>query len=272
MSINVFGYGRASTDSQVLSTEQQEAKVRDSFAAYKTIKPHWSEAVWGGFMSDEATSRVSVFRERHFASLLLAACKPGDVILVSNFDRIFGSTVDVCETLALLKTMKISLVVLDMDIDTSTILGETIFTILAAIKHMEVREIRRRICDGLAHRRKVGRPHTGSTPIGWKSKAWHVPGIHGPQKYLVPDNAARRLARQILDIKQSYKLSFEQAYQFCNSMGLKNIHGRRWYLAVFFRWCSAAQRGFPIHNGSHDPAPIPADAVPYAVHSSPGDD
>src|SRR5262249_39333892 len=124
------GYGRASRDTQILSTEQQESGVTDAFGALQRLKPKYAEAVWGGFYGDgidEAITRTSKFRERHFGSLVLAASQPGDVILVSNYDRIFANVIDVCETLEFLRMMQIGLIILDCDIDTTTIVGEFCF-------------------------------------------------------------------------------------------------------------------------------------------------
>src|SRR6188474_1020553 len=101
------GYGRASTDHQVQSTEQQESVELETFALYKRIKPDWKDAEWGGFFADEATSRVSAFSQRHFGSLVIAASQPGDIILVANYDRIFANVSDVCDTLKLLNERRV---------------------------------------------------------------------------------------------------------------------------------------------------------------------
>lgn len=266
----VRGYGRASTDSQTLSTAQQEAKIFDAFGAYQKIKEDWANATWGGFMADEATSRVSTFRERHAGSLTIAASKPGDIILVSNYDRIFANVVDVCDTLKLLHERNIGLVILDCDIDTTTILGAFCFKVLALVKELDVLEIRRRTRESKAHRRRLGRPYTGSIPIGWKHQLYRVPGIHLPQKYLVPNYRARRLAREILIIQERY--GGNQGCQFANVCGLKQVNGRRWQPMTFNKWCKAAVNDFPLPNGSHEAAPIPPDAVPISIETISADE
>jgi DNA invertase Pin-like site-specific DNA recombinase len=265
MGFTVRGYGRASRDHQILSTSQQESVVRDAFDSFRRIKPKWSDAEWGGFFPDgaeESACRESIFRQRHFGSLILAASKPGDVILVSNYDRIFANVVDVCESLPLLSEMKVGLIVLDCDIDTTTIVGEFCFKILALVKEMEVKEIRRRTRESIAYRKRAGLPLGGRPTIGWMHTVFSQPGITTPQRRLVPDHAARRLAAELLRIKQSHKLSLHQASQFCNSLGLKQTNGRRWTPPTFAAWCRAAENNFPLPNGSHTPCPIPANAKP----------
>jgi DNA invertase Pin-like site-specific DNA recombinase len=271
MSMTVRGYGRASTDAQILSTDQQHAKVRDAFAAFKTITSNWGDAVWGGFLADEATSRVSSFRERHFGSLLLAASQPGDIILVSNYDRIFASVVDVCESLELLSRMKVGLVILDTDLDTTTIIGDFCFKILALVKEMEVKEIRRRTRESIAHRKRLGRPMT-APPVGWKHKAVQVPGVPKAQRYLVPDERARRYARKLAGIMLQGRYNFRQAAYYCNSEGFMQLNGKRWTEPTFAKWMRAAQADFPLPNGSHEAFPIPADAVPVNVETISADD
>jgi len=254
-----------------LSTSQQEAKVRDAFDAFKRIKPALADARWGGFLADEATSRVSKFHQRHSGSLVLAASQPGDIILVSNYDRIFANIVDVCETLELLRGMKVGLIILDTDIDTTTIVGDFCFKVLALVKEMEVKEIRRRGRESKAHRKRLGRPFTQPV-LGWKHRVVRVPGIPTHQRYLVPDNAARRLARELVGIKCQGQLSYTQASQYCNSIGLKQRNGKRWTIPTFVAWCRAAENNFPLPNGSHEACPIPADAIPVIVETISPDD
>lgn len=263
---SVRGYGRASTDAQVASTEVQHARVQDGFDAYRRIKSSWANATWGGWFADEATSRVSVFRERHAGSLLLAACKPGDVILVSMYDRIFASVVDVCETMELLKAMKVGLIIMDSDFDTTSPVGEFCFKVLALVKELEVRHIRERTKAALEHRRRLGKP-TGVRPIGWKIVNVSIEGVARPQKFYVPDHKARRLANEILSIKESNGLTYTAACEVCNKAGRKQLNKRRWTHPTFIGWCRAAEKGFPLPNGQHEAAPIPPDAKPVNINT-----
>jgi len=264
MCFSVRGYGRASTDAQVRSTEQQEAVELEAFDLFRKVKPGWNDAQWGGFFRDEDTERISKFRERHSGSLILAASRPGDVILVANYDRIFASVVDVCETLELVRERRIKLLILDCDIDTTTDFGESVFKLLAVIKEMEVKEIRRRVREMNVHRRKIGLPCARAV-IGWKNvSVFHEGRI---RRYPQPDHVARRFGYDLLKQFTEWKKSFVQAHQFANSIGLKQMNGRRWTLLTFKKWLKAARDDFPLPNGSHDAPPIPPDAKPVVMNT-----
>jgi len=274
MAVTVYGYGRASKSHQVLSTDQQHAKVTDAFALRKANDPLWRDAEWGGWLADESTGRESCFRERHCGSLILAACKPGDVIAVSNFDRLIAGVRDAVDTMDYIHQHKINLWILDfggMQLDTTTPMGETFFVIMAQLKRLEVLDIRRRTRESKAHRKRLGRPFTQPV-LGWKHRVVRVPGIPTQQRYLVPDNAARRLARELVGIKCQLNRSYTQASQYCNSIGLKQRNGKRWTIPTFVAWCRAAENNFPLPNGSHEACPIPADAIPVIVETISPDD
>jgi DNA invertase Pin-like site-specific DNA recombinase len=266
MSFRVFGYGRASTDGQVLSTNQQCAVIVDAFGAYQKIKSTWTEAVWAGFFADEATGRTSIFRERNNGSLLLAACDRGDVIMVSNYDRIFANVVDVCDTLKLLDEQGIRLIVLDCEIDTTTPIGAFCFKILALVKELEVVELRRRTRESAANRKRLGIPWCGPM-VGWRTVVMLIPGSSRPQKYLVPDNRKRRLAREIHKIAISHGMNLRQARFFCNDNKIYPPHRKYWTQPTFEKWIDAAINEFILPNGNHQSAPIPANAVPYAPNT-----
>lgn len=265
MGFVVRGYGRASTERQSMSTEQQEAVCLDVFALKKRIHPDWSDAVWGGFFADEATSRSTNFRERNAGSLVLAATRPGDRIASAVQDRMFGDLSDYCETIKIARQMGFRFIFGDQEIDPNDPQIVCVTQVMTAFAELERHKIRRRTKDSIAHRRRIGRPHAGGYPVGWSGVLCRVPGIVEPQKFFVKDNAARRLAREILIVKQSRHLTFEDARQLCNAMGLQQRNGRKWHLRIFRKWCLAALNDFPLANGEHEAAPIPANAVPVIV-------
>lgn len=262
----VRGYGRSSTDKQVISIEQQEAAVCDAFHLYQRVKPGWSLATWGGFFFDEATSRDSRFRQREVGSLVLAASQPGDCIMAAKFDRIFASTLDVCETIALIPDRRLRLSILDLDMDLSSELGQCVFKIMSAVKELEVQEIRRRGRNSIAHRKKVGLPHT-LYPIGWKGVGAQIRGA--VRKFFVPDEEERALARALLDLKRRLHLTNVETAEIAYQRGLKNPDYRsiqgRWTKPSIARWLTAARRDFPLPNGEHVPYPIPPEATPVAT-------
>jgi DNA invertase Pin-like site-specific DNA recombinase len=265
------GYGRASTDGQVISTQKQHAVCLDIFEFKKRTNPEWADAVWGGWVADEATCRETQFRTRHFGSLILAATKPRDRILCAAHDRLFGDLIDFCETMKLCETMKFVVVVGDKEIDYADEANVCYYKIITAFAELEVKRLRRRCREAIAYRKRVGRPAT-SPLIGWKHVVVKIPGIPEPQRYQIPDNRARRYARELLAIVTHRKLSFTQASQYCNSIGHTQLNGKRWTVPTFVAWCRAAQNNFVLPNGSHDACPIPADAIPVKVETISADD
>lgn len=267
----VRGYGRASTDKQLLSPSQQEAVVKDAFDLFVRVKPEWQSATWGGFFFDEATHRDSKFREREVGSLVLAATQPGDAIIVSNFDRIFAKVADVCETLDLIQQRKFRLVVLDLDTDLSSDLGQCFFKVMAAIKELEVKATRSRTRNALQHRRNVGLP-AGRHPLGWSTVAVMIKGK--VRRYYVPNEEQRALGRKILDLQVRRGLNFKDTMKLLNQLGIKNPqaenYGRRqsgkWTPHAIAKWLRAAQNNFPLRNGSHVPFPIPPEAEPVPTN------
>ena len=257
----VRGYGRASTERQVMSPLQQESACRDAFNLYKRVKPDWANAEWGGFFFDEATTRTSKFRERAVGSLVLATTKPGDVVMAANFDRIFANVVDVCETLELVEQRKFRLMILDMDIDISSNLGQMVFKILAAVKELDVKEIRRRAKEHTAYRIANGLPH-GTPPIGWKNVGFQDRATSHTRKRYAPDNDHRVLAKKVLDLRVVHELSYREIAEHLYDRRIKNPRGKDWSAMSVRKWANAALLNFPLKNGSHTPAPIPPDARP----------
>lgn len=264
----VRGYGRASTLKQIMSPVQQESVVREAFELFKKTKPGWEQAIWGGFHFDEATSRDSKFHEREVGSLLLAMTKPGDKILVSNYDRIFANVVDVCETLEMVERVGFGIIVLDMDIPLDSSLGKAVFQILSIVKGLEVQEIRRRTRNAHAHRRKAGLPQ-GKPPIGWSNIAVTLKGGHVRRFYKI-DRAARQLGEKVLKVRMDTGLALRPLAEELKRRQIKPPSGyTEWTAPCLTRWIKAAALNYPLRNGSHEPAPIPPDAMPVETLSPP---
>jgi DNA invertase Pin-like site-specific DNA recombinase len=259
MAFKVFGYGRVSTDHQGVSIEQQRLNVEDAFALYKRVKPDWAEAEWGGWFQDVGVSRTTKFREREAGRLVFDGSVRGDVILVNNFDRMFASALDVCETLEIIKERGVRLSILDFPIPIDTDLGEACFQIIALIKNIEVKAIRSRTKLALEHRRNVGLP-VGKPPAGWRTVRMRVDG--GIRSFYVKDWGQRKLADKMLIKQAELRLSNQMFFSWCKHAGWLDADGREWSEHTFLRFLRAAKRGFPLPNGKLDAAPIPATARP----------
>jgi len=258
----VRGYGRASTDKQTLSTKQQESVVTAAFENRQRGNPAWREARWGGFFADNDTCRLTRFHQRENGSLLLANCQRGDVVIVSNFDRIFASVTDVCDTLESTQQRGWHLIILDMDIDTTTPLGEACFKLLAVIKELEVKERRRRNKAATEYRASVGLP-IGPAPVGWKNIQVKENGQI--RSYCVKDKRMRELGDFILALQVKEKLSVVNLCDRLNALDVRRPGGKKWKWRNLYDFLAKVRDGYPFSKRCHEPAPIPAHAEPVRV-------
>jgi DNA invertase Pin-like site-specific DNA recombinase len=257
------GYGRASTDKQVISPLQQEEVVMDHFKLFKRVKPGWANAEWGGFYVEEPITRTSKLRTRPVGSLLLSLSQPGDVIMASNYDRIFANVMDVCETIELIEVKKFRLCILDLDIDIGTDMGQAVFKIMAAVKELEVREIRRRCRETAKYRVSKGLP-VGKYTIGWKAIAFRDPKTKRVSRMYVPDKETRKIAMDLYRRHQA-GASINGMTNEYNRKGILNPKTRaKFNRPVVYDLIRAAKANFPLTNGSHEAPPIPPDAEPIA--------
>lgn len=80
---------------------------------------------------------------------VLRGLRPGDTLLVWDFDRAFRSTLDAIQTSERLMKRGVRLQILRMNLDTSTAEGEFFYTIMAAMAQFERRLLSRRTREGL---------------------------------------------------------------------------------------------------------------------------
>jgi DNA invertase Pin-like site-specific DNA recombinase len=254
----VRGYGRASTDRQVDSPVFQEKTVTTAFELYRSIKPGWDKAQWGGFYVDPPTQRDTMLRERQVGSMLLASTMAGDVIMASHFDRIFANTLDACETIELIEQRKFRLCILDMDLDISTAMGQAVFKIIAAIKELEVKEIRRRCRENAKARIDAGRPQ-GKCPVGWKHIAIKRNGK--VCKWFVPDYEFREHMDELAIKKQREGLSTWHLFHWLTKKGKLHPKWQRpWSLSQLYETLTKRSKHYPLSNGKTEAPPIPPDA------------
>lgn len=117
-----------------------------------------------------------------------------DVVLVYRFDRFARSTKHLLAALDNFRTGGVAFVSASESIDTSTAVGEMVFTLLAAVAQFERSLISERVKAGMARARaegKVGRPktHLELTPALYMLRAGHT---------LTETAAALRVSRRVL--------------------------------------------------------------------------
>lgn len=107
--------------------------------------------------------------ERPAGSALIAALKPGDIVITAKLDRMFRSALDALEMLGKLKAAGISLHMIDLGGDTTgNGVSKLIFTILSAVAEAERDRTRERITEVKRDQRQRGRYLGGTVPFGFR--------------------------------------------------------------------------------------------------------
>lgn len=158
-----FGYARVSTDMQResgLSIDEQQVKIRA-----RAVENGWN---LDRIYVDAGVSGSVPLGRRPEGAKLLAAVKPGDVVVSARMDRCFRSAADALHTIENFKRRKISLWLLDLGNDCSgNGISELIVTILAAVAQFECTLISERGKDTKRNLRRQGKHQGGARPFGY---------------------------------------------------------------------------------------------------------
>lgn len=203
--VKVIGYGRMSMATQEMSPQVQEHQVK-AWYDYQVACNQWPDgSKWMGFLCDEATHSSIPLLERPKGELIPVILDPGDFLVVAKHDRAFRSGADTEITLEKLTLAGIKMVMLNLNIDTSTHDGVMMATIFGAASRWERENIRRRTKETLQLKKSRGEPYT-LAPSGWKNA---VCG-RTKKKILVPNIQARKIGdyckREFLAGKSSWRV------------------------------------------------------------------
>lgn len=205
--MQVFGYVRVSTVEQAkegVSLDAQQLQV----AAWATVK---GLAVPTMYVETSVSGSVPL-SERPEGKRLLAALRPGDVIITAKLDRMFRSATDALGTLEVIKEQGVSLHMIDLGGDvTGNGISKLVFTILSAVAENERDRIRERIREAKAHMATMGIFSGGRRPFGYDIV--EVPGRQNengkPLKNLVP-NAAEQATLATMRAMRKKKATFRE--------------------------------------------------------------
>lgn len=191
-----YGYARVSTDAQTdggISLDEQEHK----------IKSRCSENGWQleRVYVDAGISGSTPLSRRPQGARLLAALKPGDIIVAARMDRCFRSALDALQTIESFKARKISLWLLDLGNDCSgNGISELIITVLVAVAQFERRLISERIKDAKINLRREGRHQGGTRPFGFR--LGEISG-RGTAPTLIPDEREQAAIKKIFAMRET---------------------------------------------------------------------
>lgn len=157
----MFGYGRVSTpakqEQQKNGYVQSESVERQHEQVKKFFDHRGSELglIWGGFHSDEAISGGKSFSARPSGSKLARAVSSGDHIVFAKLDRGFRNLHDLMNHVNAWKQRGIVVHFLDINFDTSSLVGEMMLTMLGAFAEFERRRCGERLRAAHARRREL---------------------------------------------------------------------------------------------------------------------
>ena len=142
----IVGYARTSTTDQKAG---YEAQLRDLAAAgcEKVFK-----------------EQVSSIAEREQLNAALDFVREGDTFVVTKLDRLARSTAHLLEIVEKLNDKGVGLHILDPDINTNSVFGELILTVIGAIAQFERKMMLERQREGIKKARDDGR-YRGRPPL-----------------------------------------------------------------------------------------------------------
>lgn len=170
-----YSYGRHSTGKQGLTKRAQ----------FNAAKRYWrlflsKKAEWCGMKYDAATKGNLPFSERPEGRYLWAALQPGDHLVFPKIDRGFRSVADGSMTINALHQRGVIIHIVDLNVDTTTPLGQFFLNVLMSMAQLERDFASTRTKEVLASLMEADLPYCRAAPIGWKisgekpNKRYHV--------------------------------------------------------------------------------------------------
>lgn len=177
----VLGYGRTSTAHQEMSPEVQERQIK-IWCDYQLKSGKLpAETIFLDTLMDVDVGSKLPLLERPKGQLIPVLLNRGDTLVVAKHDRAFRSGADTELTLEKLTAAGIRMVMLNLNIDTSTHDGMMMATIFGAAARWERENGRRRTLESMAYRKSkglpVGKPYIGWGTAGERGKRYWVPCI-----------------------------------------------------------------------------------------------
>jgi site-specific DNA recombinase len=210
--MKLVGYIRVSSESQRENTSLTEQ--RKKIEAYCYAFGHELIRVF-----EEVGSGKDAGDRPEFQSALAMVRDSADGIVSVKLDRIARNTRDVLALVEdVLQPNNKALVLLDLQVDTSTPTGRMILTVMAAVATLERDVINERTKQGRAAKKAAGGYAYGSPKLGQKS----VDGV------LVPDESEQEAIAAAKRHKRSGK-SLAEIATWLNENGFQTKRGKTWH-------------------------------------------
>lgn len=145
----IVGYARTSTSDQIAGLEAQLAELGKT-----GVERIFSE-------------QTSAITERKALEEALDFCRAGDIFIVTKLDRLARSVVHLSQIVERLERKKVSLKILNLNLDTSSPTGKLMLNLLGAIAAFEREIMLERQRDGIAAAKKQGK-YQGRAPTAMR--------------------------------------------------------------------------------------------------------
>lgn len=178
----------------------------------------------------QSAAEVSTRRELKKVLADIHADK-ADGLIVWKLDRFARSTLEGLQTVVNLKHAKKHLVVLDLNLDTSTPIGECMLTMLLSFAQLERGIIRERMLAGKSViRERNGYVH-GQPPYGW------VAGVKDGRRTLLPEPTEQYWREKIVQMRQE-GYTYKKIAGKLNDIGIPAKLGGPWCWASIKQICT----------------------------------
>lgn len=204
----------------------------------------------GGEFYDADVSGGKAFARRAAGSVLAGRLVAGDVIVVAKWDRLTRNVRDGINLLHWCEERGVSIVALDLRVDTRTAAGYMMACQMMLFANYELSRGKERTKEGLdiiKYNKGVAIAHR--CPTGWKYVRKHEQCRKDGQPYatIVPYSEERNQCEYIMHLKDTRGMNYSQIARFLSRNGMKRTNNGKtnWdYLAVKVRYL-AAKANFP---------------------------
>ena len=175
---------------QQITIEVQTEHCQQWFDQKMAAGEWGGDAVYLGMEADPAVSSKIDFLKRPRGEHILTKLTRGDILVVAKFSRAFRSAADAERSIDTLNAMGINLVLMDLQIDTSTPVGRYMVSMMAAFARFERELILERTNEAISKRIKEG-VWQGPPPPGYKHMRHPETGL----KIITADHNEREIGR-----------------------------------------------------------------------------
>lgn len=184
----VYGYARVSTNRQVSGGEGLDVQRRQ---IEEWCMVQGEELAVPPFQDEGVSGSIPV-ADRPAGRRLLAALKPGDIIVAAKLDRLFRSALDALRTIERLKAGNVKVWLIDLGEVTDNGMAKAFLTVASAFAELERNMIQDRVMGPKSDQRKRGGYRGGKLPFGFKE---------GPRGSLEPVPAEQAMMTEIRELR-----------------------------------------------------------------------